>query len=205
MPVRIVSESPNTVNRDVVDTPKRRRPRMWHVAALLAVLLLAAVILPPMLSKDRRAAIETPSSSTSTDAWPNVTETATGSPQTGTQPIPGVDGLTRGTPAVTTGNTGGAMSGIPIGWPQTLDGAVSAAMTYQAATYTPAILLPKTQKAVQQRLYTAEGLRVSASPATTSTAPVACTAPSSRSRPAGRSTCLPSSSSGSSSTPLPSR
>ena len=163
MPVRIVSESRNTTPREVEEKPKRRRPRLWHVAALLAVVLLVTAITTAMLNRSHPVSTETPSTST-TDSWPNSTTPAS-EPPVGSQPIPGVDGLTRGTASVTTGNTGGAMAGIPIGWPQTLDGAVSAAMTYQSATYAPAVLLPKTQKAVQQRLYTAEGLRVSASPA----------------------------------------
>lgn len=163
MPVRIVSESRNTTRREVEEKPKRRRPRLWHVAALLAVVLLVTAITSGILIRNRHTVAEPPRASTS-DSWPNTSEPAGDTPA-GTNPIPGVDGLTRGTATVTTGNTGGAMAGVPIGWPQTLDGAVSAAMTYQAADYTPAILLPKTQKAVQQRLYTAEGLRVSAMPA----------------------------------------
>ena len=67
MPVRIVSESRNTARRDVEEKPKRRRPRLWQVAALLAVILIATAITSAMLSKNHPVSSETPST-TATDS-----------------------------------------------------------------------------------------------------------------------------------------
>lgn len=168
MPVRIVSESSRHSPREPQPDfePKDKRGGKWirWGAVITTSLLLLAVAGTWWGSKHIHITSPSPEASPSAQ-WPDAAAPATPAPSTTAAPsgapIPGVDGLWRGT-AATTGNSGGSYLGIPVGWPQNLDGAVSAAMIYQGAVYQPVTLLPGTKSAIQHRLYTSQGLSTSA-------------------------------------------
>lgn len=65
-------------------------------------------------------------------------------------------GLWTGTATATTGNSD-ELYGTPIGWPQTVDGAVAAAFNYDAATSSPAYLVDDTGEKINKRIFTPEG------------------------------------------------
>ena len=162
MPVRIISDVPGSTPRgEGTDSSSNKlRKGKWLVGSAVAcAVALAGGLVWSGTQRDSATVSPTPTASES--PWPAAPGSAAAA-EPGAADVPGVPGLQLGTAAVSRGNLGGSLQGIPVGWPQTMDGAVSAAMVYGGAVYQAPSYVDSTYKSVQGRLYTAEGLKDSA-------------------------------------------
>ena len=71
--------------------------------------------------------------------------------------VDGISGLYQGTARVASGNSS-SIFGVPTGWPQSIDGSVSAAMNYMGAELSLARLLPATEPQLHARTNTAANI-----------------------------------------------
>ncbi|MGD7708119.1 hypothetical protein [Microlunatus sp. Y2014] len=114
------------------------------VVAVLAIALVLA-IWRPWQSDPSGGPAEPPTTPSGT---PTSGESTT--PQGGEEVAPG---LTRGTVAVEASHSD-AVYGVPVGYPQTVDGGIAAAINYDAAGYAPAMFNKKTRAILYDRIYT---------------------------------------------------
>ena len=165
MPVRYVDDDEKTTHGHSSGATSRRRPP-WLVFGL-AVALVAVLLTWALTSGSGRqptvgGTVQPSSAATSAPPDPQDSPTAPVDPtEPDPQPtplvatkgeVPGVPGLWQGTAYITAGNTD-TIWGVRVGWPQTVDGAVAAALNGEGATYSLPGVLPAFRGAVQKRIY----------------------------------------------------
>ena len=164
MEVRIIS--------DGSESPSKGRP--WLLLGIIAVLAIALLV--ALLNRPGSAAPGDPSETPTNPGTPSTSDTPASTPasqgpaSSAPESSPPVDiavvgevvpGLWRGVAMVGEGGTD-EIHGVPVGWPQTIEGAVGAAMNYMAFNATLTALIDDPANQVQQRIYTADGLLVAA-------------------------------------------
>lgn len=139
---------------DQPDPVEPRQPRRRWVWLLVVTGLIAAALLMGFL-------IDTIRTASTTGGSPSApaSQTASSTPDPEVAP-----GLRRGLATVAAGNTG-AKYGIPYGWPQNTEGAVSAAMNIAASFCTLPMMVDATRAELEPIMYTADGLAENAFPA----------------------------------------
>lgn len=165
MPLRIEEERVPTDPAPLEDVPAHRPRRGAVMVTGSGVLLLAvlAVGIGGRLPGQNVGSVPAPAgpgvpTGAAPTAEPSVEPSSRPTPRpsptpTGREVAPG---LAHGT-ARMAGLNSDKLHGIPIGYPRTLDGAVAAAIAYDNAWHSPAMLNRKTRKDLNERLYTKEG------------------------------------------------
>lgn len=152
MPVRLVGD-------DNLQTPaepaRNRRGPLIAILAVLVVALLVAVIALIRPNSTTTASSPAPAASSTNPATVDNTPPEFAG-QTGW--VDGAPGLWRGTATVTTGNSGQVLR-FPVGWAQTIDGAVGAAINDVAQMWSIENYKPSTSAECDDRLLAKESRR----------------------------------------------
>lgn len=147
MPLRIEDErQPSRPTAPEPPKSKRSIPRGWAVVGTGAVVLLILVVVAGVRGQLSGPGGGTPPSAAGA---PSSAE-ASPSPLSGRELAPG---LVMGTASVEALNQD-LLYGTRIGYPRTVDGAVAAAINYDAAWHTPAMFNKSQRTALNQRIYT---------------------------------------------------
>lgn len=151
----------------------RQRPRTGIIVVVAVVVVGAVLALGIFLGSQRgRGATEpqpgsspgiehtTPAGSQEPTGKPTASPEFSQPPHMNTlgEVIPG---LWQGTAAVTVGNSN-AIYGVPIGWNRTVDGAIGAAMNYDASTYALPRLVEDTYAEIAPKIYAADSPAITA-------------------------------------------
>lgn len=151
--------------RVVTDNTPATRQRSRALYILLGAVLVGAVLALGIFlgGKQTPGVAQPPPESMPVNGTPSGATEPTGkptaSPESSKPPHMNtlgevIPGLWQGTATVTIGNNN-ALYGVPIGWNRTIDGAIGAAMNYDASSYALAQLVDDTATAIASKIYVA--------------------------------------------------
>lgn len=164
MPIRVYDDEPRHDRPSgggatgTTGAPRRGRPLLTMALAVVIALAMVGAALLWARGRSKTPAAEGPAASATAAPAPVGTPAPTpagGLPINATtfQVAPE---LYVGSATVRTGHTS-TLHGVPVGWAQTENGAIGAAMQYDAAYLSPAMLIDASRKELIDRLYTADG------------------------------------------------
>lgn len=161
MPIRLIDED---TPADNTPAPPKRPGRALLIGAVVIALIATGIAIWALTRPGNITADPTTKTPAGTAGTVTADPDGNGEPLAPTDgQIDGVAGLYQGTATITLGNNS-AVYGVRTGWEKTTNGAIAAAMNYEAADRQLVTLLPATKNTVQKRIYTESGLKTSATP-----------------------------------------